>query len=386
MTTSEKALALLSSLHEWKFERGWKGTTGSDVRIDDVRQVFLRMPRPSGRGGDLPQRILSEYLQELAEAGHLKPSVKTDQERKAPLPLSVRLTPVRFVTRKIPPMPIWAGELAQIEDYWALARTTDRIRAAYEALNTRLHSGHRGMCIPQRERALQIFGLHPFFQHPDHPAEKLFDTLDAQPLFSDRERLLKLLNAFDVDPPLLSKDFRSRGLVKNHAGYHKPGKGSTLLVIENSTTYWSISHMLGHIGRIGHRIGHVAWGSGVTFQKSIGSLTARDRISDIVYFGDLDPSGLAFPARAERYVGRLRVRPAFELYDALLRLGTPSRSLPKEAWSTPERVDELVFWLDPRHHDQVRDLLLSGSRLAQEWVGFDHLSTTERWYADVRDT
>lgn len=383
MTTSEEALAFLSSLHEWKCERGWKGTTGSDMRIDDVRKVFLRMPRPPGRSGDLPNRILSDHLRELAESGHLKPSAKTDRERKAPLPLSVRLTPVRSVTREVPPMPIWASELAQIEDYWALPRTTDRIRAAYEALNTRLHSGRRGMRVPQRERALQIFGLHPFFQRPDHPAEKLFDTLNARPLFSDRERLLTLLNAFDVDPPLLSKDFRSRDLVKNHAGYHETGKGSTLLVIENSTTYWSISHMLGHID---HRIGHIAWGSGVTFQRSIGSLTAKDQISDIIYFGDLDPSGLAFPARAERYVGRLRVRPAFELYDALLRLGTPSRSLPKEAWSTPEEVHRLVSWLDPRHHEQARDLLLSGRRLAQEWVGFDHLSTTERWYADLRDT
>ncbi|MEU0919340.1 Wadjet anti-phage system protein JetD domain-containing protein [Streptomyces cyaneofuscatus] len=383
MTTSEEALAFLSGLHAWKFERGWKGTTGSDVRIDDVRQVFLRMPRPPGRSGDLPQRILADYLQELAEAGHLKPSAKTDRERKAPLPLSVRLTPVRSVTREISPMPVLVSELAPIEGYWFLPQTTDRIRAAYEALNTRLHSGHRGMRIPLRERALQIFGLHPFFQQPHHPAEKLFDTLDAKPLFSDRKRLLELLNAFDVDPPLLSKDFRSRDLVKNHAAYHEPGKGSTLLVIENSTTYWSISHMLGHID---HRIGHVAWGSGVTFQKSIGSLTARDRISDIVYFGDLDPSGLAFPARAERYVGGLRVRPAFELYDALLRLGTPSGSLPKEAGSTPERIDELVSWLDPLHHDQARALLLSGRRLAQEWVGFDHLSTTEHWYADVRDT
>lgn len=383
MTTSEEALAFLSSLHEWKFEHGWKGTTGPDVRIDDVREVFLRMPRPPGRTGEFPQRILSEYLSELAEGGYLKPSTKTDRERQMPLPLSVRLMPVRSKSTTIPPIPVLHSELADIADYWALARTTDRIRAAYEALNTWLHSGCRGMRIPLRERALQIFGTHPFFQQPKHPAEKIFDTLDAQPLFSDRKRLLKLVNAFDVDPPLLSKDFRSKGLVKNHSGYHEIGKGSTLLVIENSTTYWSISHMLGHIE---HRIGRVAWGSGVTFQKSIGSLTARDHVSEIVYFGDLDPSGLAFPARAERYVAHLRVRPAFELYDALLRIGTPSHSLPKEAGSTPDQVDRLVSWLDPRHHDQARDLLLGGRRLAQEWVGFDHLSTTERWYADVRDT
>lgn len=381
MTTNDGALELLSRLHEWKFEHGWRGKTESNIEIADVKAIFLRMPRPPGRSGELPNRILWEYLRELAEAGHIKPSPKTDRERRTPLPVSIRLKPVHSAVKNVPLMPPWTTELADIEEYWALARTTDRIRAAYEALNTWLHRGDRGMRIPLRERALQIFGYHPFFWQPDHPAEKLFDTLAAKPLFSDTKRLLDLINAFDVDPPLLSKDFSSRKLAKNLGGHHQLGEGHKLLVIENSTTYWSISHMLGHID---HRIGHVAWGSGGTFQRSIGSLTARDQITEIVYFGDLDPSGLAFPIRAGNYVRGLPVSPAVKLYDALLQLGRPSRCLPKEAWTSPEDVQELVAWLDPSHRDRVRDLLLSGERLAQEWVGFDHLSTTEHWYADVR--
>ncbi|WP_405951071.1 hypothetical protein OG588_37340 [Streptomyces prunicolor] len=381
MVTNEEALELLARLHDWKIENGWKGKSESTIEIADVKSIFLRMPRPLGRSGELPIRILSEYLGELAGAGHIKPSKKTDRERRTPLPVSIRLKPVYSVVKSIPAMPPWVTELADIEEYWALGRTTDRIRAAYEALNTWLHRGDRGMRIPLRERALQIFGQHPFFRQPDHPAEKLFDTLVAKPLFSDTKRLLDLINAFDVDPPLLSKDFSSTKLAKNLGGHHQLGEGHKLLVIENSTTYWSISHMLGHID---HRIGRVAWGSGGTFQRSIGSLTAQDQITEIVYFGDLDPSGLAFPIRAGNYVRGLPVRPAVELYDALLQLGSPSRCLPKEAWTTPEDVQRLVTWLDPSHHDRVRDLLLSGERLAQEWVGFDHLSTNRHWHGDVR--
>ncbi|MER8046561.1 Wadjet anti-phage system protein JetD domain-containing protein [Streptomyces sp. NPDC094032] len=378
---SEAALELLSRVHQKEFDCGWKGTTNRDVGIADVQEIYLRMPPPAGRGKELPNRILSDYLRQLADAGHLKLSEKTDGERRWALSLSIKLMPVRSVARTIPPMPLWQSRLARAEKHWGLPGTSGRIRAVYEALNTWLHRGRPGMRLPLRERALQIFGQHPFFQQPGHPAEKIFDTLKAGPIFSDREEVLKLLNAFDVDPPLLSKDFSSSRLDEESGGHHRLGKGRGLLVVENSTTYWSISHMLGHID---HRIGHVAWGVGAIFQKSIGSIVAEDRISDVVYFGDLDASGLRIPVRADGYVSGLKVRPAVELYDALLRLGTPGRCPPKEARMTPARAQELAAWLDPRHRDRVRDLMLRGERLAQEWVGFDHLSTNEDWYTDVR--
>jgi hypothetical protein len=326
---SEEALELLSRLHERQFDRGWRGTTGPDVQIADVQAVFLRMPSPPGRDKELPNRFLSEYLSELADAGHLTLSSRTDGERRIPLPRSIRLKPVRSAVRAIPPMPPLEREMAWVEEYWALPRTKDRIRAAYEALNGWLHRGYKGMRIPTCERALQIFGHHPFFHQPELPGEKVCSTLVAKPLFFDRQWLLEMINAFDVDPPLLSKDFSTAKLAEDSGGYHRLGKGRGrgLLVIENSTTYWSISHMLRHID---HRIGHVAWGSGVTFQRSIGSITSNDDVSDVVYFGDLDPSGLSFPIRADRYVPGLEVRPAVQLYDALLRLGTPGRCPPKE--------------------------------------------------------
>ncbi|MEU5793201.1 hypothetical protein ABZ800_06660 [Streptomyces sp. NPDC047813] len=378
---SDEALELLSLLHEQQLDSGWRGTTQRPVAIAEVKKIFYGLERSPANEKELPNRVLSGYLRQLADAAHIKPSSKTDGER-VPLPLSIRLAPIRSVGRHIPPMPPWHSKLAWAEEYWALPHTTDKIRAAYEALNTWLHRGHEGMRIPLRERALQVFGHHHYFQQPKHPAEKIFDTLKAKPLFSDRKRLLRLISAFEVDPPLLTKEFRSTQLEED-SGYHELGKGRVLLVVENSTTYWSISHMLRHID---HRIGHVAWGIGRTFQKSIGSITPKNQITDIVYFGDLDVSGLSIPLGAGLYApsGLPPIRPAVELYDALLRLGTPGRCPPKEAKVTPARAQELASWLHPRHRGPACALMLRGERLAQEWVSFDYLSTDERWYMDVR--
>ncbi|MFF4717012.1 Wadjet anti-phage system protein JetD domain-containing protein [Streptomyces eurythermus] len=380
-TPSDEALELLALLHEQQHASGWKGTTQRAVPIADVKKIFFRMPRIPNNGKELPNRALSDYLRQLSDAGHVKSSSRTDGER-VPLPLSIRLTPIRSAGKHIPPMPLWHSKLAWAEEYWALPHTTDKIRAAYEALNAWLHRGHEGMRVPLRERALKVFGHHRFFQQPKHPAEKVLDTLKAKPLFSDRTWLLRLINAFEVDPPLLTKEFRSTQLEED-SGYHRLGKGRTLLVVENSTTYWSISHALGHID---HRIGYVAWGIGRTFQKSIGSITPKSQITDIVYFGDLDVSGLSIPLGAGQHTraGLPPIRPATELYDALFRLGTPGRCPPKETNVTPARAQELASWLHPRHRGPACALMLRGERLAQEWVSFDHLSTDERWQADVR--
>ncbi|MEV5258132.1 hypothetical protein ACIA71_06550 [Streptomyces anulatus] len=381
---SEAALELLYGLREQALERGWSGTTERNVPIAEVREVFHRTVRLTGKEKELPNRIISTYLRELDGVDYIKASKKTDRER-VPLPWSIKLLPVRSAIKTTPPMPPWHSELAWVEEYWALPRTTAKIRAAYEALNVWLHSATASqiMPLPVRERALRVFGRHGYFRQPQHPAEKILDTLKARPLFSDSDTLLKLICAFRVDPPLLTKSFRSIHLEEG-SGYHPiPGKGRGLLIIENSTTYWSISHMLGHID---HRLGHVAWGIGHSFQASIGSITHKDQISDIVYFGDLDVSGLSIPIGAgRRNPSRLPpIRPAVELYDALFRLGTPGHCLPKEAKVSAAKAEELASWLHPRHRSQAVALMLRGERLAQEWVGLDYLSTDDRWCTDVR--
>lgn len=380
-TPSDQALELLSLLHEQAFEGGWPGTTKRTVRKADFEKAFHQVPRPHGRETDLPSRLLSGYLAELAIAKYITPSPKKDGE-KVPLPLSIRVEPVRSVARDIPPMPLWHSKLSWAERYWALPYTTPKIRAVYEALNAWLHRGHWGIRLPLRERAMKIFGNHHYFQQAKHPAEKVFDKLKAKPLFSDREGLLELIDAFHVDPPLLAKAFRSVQLEED-SGYHSFGTGRGLLIVENSTTYWSISHMLQHID---HRLGYVAWGIGNTFSASISSIDRRDGISDIVYFGDLDTSGLRIPLTAGRRApaGLPPIRPAAELYDALFRLGTPGRVMPKEAKVTAAEAQRLAGWLEPRHRQRAIDLMLRGERLAQEWVSLDHLSTDEHWYSDVR--
>ncbi|MFC8448383.1 Wadjet anti-phage system protein JetD domain-containing protein [Kitasatospora sp. NPDC057223] len=378
---SSRAADLLDRLRAHALGNGWQGTTQRRMPIADVLSAFKHLTVPPGREGDLPRRILSDHLSELAHAKQITFSAATDRER-TPLPLKVVLLPFRSTVRRIQPMPAWHSSLSWAEDYWAQPRTTDKIRAAYEALNSWLHRGQPGLRLPVRERALKIFGRHPYFQQPEHPAEKIFDRLKAKPLFSDYPELLIRINAFHVDPPLLTGAFDTVPLEED-SGYHRLGRGRGLLVIENSTTYWSISHMLQHID---HGLGYIAWGIGNTFPASIGSIGPRDEISHVVYFGDLDAAGLRIPISAlqRRLPGLPSVRPAVGLYDALLRHGHPGLVKPKEARISIAEAHRLAAWLHPRHRPQAVGLLLRGERLAQEWVSLDHLSTETHWYSDVR--
>lgn len=47
-----------------------------------------------------------------------------------------------------------------------------------------------------------------------------------------------------------------------------------------------------------------------------------------------------------------------------------------------DRAAELSSWL-PEEHRETTNLLVQGRRIAQEWVGYQHLSRTQRWHADL---
>ena len=73
--------------------------------------------------------------------------------------------------------------------------------------------------------------------------------------------------------------------------------------------------------------------------------------------------------------------PAERLYDALLALGRPA---PSRELSALERAREDLNWRDPAHRPAAERLLASGSRIAQEWVGLRHLTTSKDWHKDVQ--
>ncbi|MFC8717710.1 Wadjet anti-phage system protein JetD domain-containing protein [Kitasatospora sp. NPDC057198] len=378
----KQAAKLLEKLRARAAEAGWTGTRRTTLTAKDLLAAGREVSLPPELQRSYLRDLLMEYLEELkAHRKVIYSKSRTDKE-KSPLPLEVQLMPFRSTARTVPPEPVWHSAMSWASPYWGRHYTTPPIRAAYSAMNNWFLGAPTGLALPIRERALKIFGGDPFFQQAKHPGEKVFDDLKPKPMLSDPTQLMRLINAFQVDPPLLTRAFDTVPL-DEESGYHRTGPGRGLLVIENATTYWSVSHMLKHID---HGLGHVAWGIGNTFTASIGSLDRRDGISHVVYFGDLDATGLRIPLGALRR--RLpwldSIRPAVGLYDMLLRHGRPGKAMPKEARIAPAEARRITDWLAPQHRVRAEALLLRGERLAQEWVSLDHLSTETDWYADMR--
>jgi hypothetical protein len=189
---------------------------------------------------------------------------------------------------------------------------------------------------------------------------------------------MEVLRTFRVPPPLLSETV----LEGTDSGYRRVGPGDVLLVLENSTTWWSIVEALPDPSQ--HRVGHVAWGLGASFTRSVQSISKRHRITEIRYFGDLDLSGIRIPAQAAAVAcerGLPPVVPATRFYQALLALGRPA---PSREPSARERATPHMGWLNPEHCTAVAELLEAGARLAQEWVGLRYLTTSSEWHEDLR--
>ncbi|BAJ26713.1 hypothetical protein KSE_08760 [Kitasatospora setae KM-6054] len=373
---------MLEALRTRAAEAGWAGTRRTTLTTNDLLAAARKLSLPPELQRSYRRDPLMEYLEELKAHEKVVYSASRTDREKSSLPLRTHLMPFRSTVRIVPPEPVWHSFMSWASRYWGMHYTTPPIRAAYSAMNSWFLGGQSGLALPVRERALKIFGRDPFFQQAKHPGEKVFDDLKPKPMLSDPAELMPLINAFHVDPPLLTRAFDTVPL-DEESGYHRTGPGRGLLVIENATTYWSLSHMLKHID---HGIGHVAWGIGNTFTASVGSIGPQDGISHVVYFGDLDATGLRIPLGALRR--RLpwldSIRPAVGLYDMLLRHGHPGKAMPKEARITPAEARRITDWLAPQHRAKAEALLLRGERLAQEWVSLDYLSTETSWYADVR--
>jgi hypothetical protein len=373
--TDRLAAQLHTALVLWSVDKhNWSKTRPRQVDRMTVRHTFRSFNR--GRGWNPADDLLQECLDVLCGRGFLTPLKKTDRENWA-LPVAYWLNPVlcQVPQAKLVP-PQWHSALAAFEDYWQTATRAQQVR--YIAINRWRMSEPDTMEVPLRERALEIFGL--FGTESDFPEpEKALDNMKRGPLFGDAARLHEVLSTLDIPAPLLSK----RNLELQEVGqgfYQRIGKGDMLLVVENSATWWSIAAAR----PAEHNIGHIAWGLGRSFVSSVRSISEEHGISSVLYFGDLDRSGVEIPRAAAKVASNHRlpeVRPAVHLYADLLNVG---RSFPsKEAAVEPERAAELVSWLDSDHQEAAAKLLVDGRRIAQEWVGYRHLLLTNGWHADL---
>jgi len=322
------------------------------VMLEDLRRAFHRAAPDAVAAPDQRERLFSA-LDELARQGHLRfPAGPAAWDRGAepPLPRSVLLPGGDAVSVSGPGPAVrypWRPELA-------FAATLSLEERAFESL--RLVNGWLRDCpgphrtVPARERSLEVFG-----------DEKALDRIARTRLFGPGRLSYTLLSCEPLSPP-----FIWRGV----------GEGDALLAVENYDTFHSLCRVLAERDT---PVGAVAYGAGIAFARSVPHAAELGRpVRRILYFGDLDAPGLRIPLRAGRRAvrsGLPAVEPAARLYRLLLDRGRPApyRHRPGEA-----EVRSLVRWLPRDLRERTAGILLSGRRVAQEWVGLEVLSAQDR--------
>lgn len=158
--------------------------------------------------------------------------------------------------------------------------------------------------LPHRERALRIFG-----------DEKRLDRRTAQGGLFKGRITLKDLDCFYCPEPL---PFQCFSLDQSDTA------GKPLLVVENANTYWSCC-------KANHRLqtfAAVVYGKGSGIRScehacdGLLEIETQVAATGIVYFGDLDPTGITIPYQANQCRqarGLSPVRAADRLYLRLLR-------------------------------------------------------------------
>lgn len=197
------------------------------------------------------------------------------------------------------------------------------------------------MSVPLRERALEIFG-----------DEKFLDLrVRNNALFAGRLPL-SALSAFLVSPPL------------PHRKADAPGR--PVVIVENHHTYWS----LGEWNVKAKRYATVIYGAGnavSSTNRALDEVLREVRGTAILYFGDIDPEGIAIPLRIQSAeVGE--ICPAVELYQMALMHGRRRDGVRRLL----DDVSPLSRWL-PSLAPEIEAMWRNDQWIPQESVGTELL-------------
>jgi len=303
---------------------------------------------PATRMAGSRRQLLIDTLNELAKAQllDLPASASWDRSETPHLPRFIRLPATPDGTSATADQVVWHPALAWVPD----ARVPATHRANLIKINRWLHTNRSQLVVPSRERSIEIFG-----------SEKTLDRLLRTSVFGPDRLTLDLLRTQRAAPLFT---------------HHVVGSGTTLLIAENSDTFYSLGRVLevnpGPVGIVG-------WGSGGGFEASVLSLPRLPaEVQRVLYFGDLDLRGLQIPASADRTAraeGLPPVEPATSLYEALLDAGAPQ----KGSHVGPVAAENAAAWLPDHLRRRAVELLTGGFRIAQEHIGTRHLTEDQRW-------
>ncbi len=313
------------------------------VHLPELLEAAASVDRSAASAVGWRGRVLAA-LEDLRGVGVIEwPKASFDRSATPPLPMWVarpveprRPTPVQRA-------PVWRAELA-----WAADPGSDLSASEVNllaAVNDWLARGDRRL-VPVRERSLEVFG-----------DEKQLETLLLGRLFGPGRLTLDLLWAESCWPEVVES---------------VAGPGADWLIVENYTTYVSVS-------RAAQRVGYpdrVIWGSGNQIGTRLASLAlAGRRPSRAWYFGDVDTGGFKVARTAVTRAGELGLgglSPAWGLYRLALEHGTPRATDTARAGSRAQAW--IRSWLGDELGPVCADIAGSGQRVVQEHAGTAALS------------
>jgi hypothetical protein len=337
----------------WRLRRCLLSLDRADILLAEVWACMLGMAPELVSDPDRRQHLRDTIDELVAENWLTVPDdpAAYDHARDPPLPRMVQIIPSAQRARRVGAARgvSWRSELA-----WAATATlSEQQHNDLLHINAWLDLDQPRVIVPPRERSLQLFGAG---------REDRLSELARSELFGDDRLTWDVLACAPVPPPLV---------------WSSVGPGSWLLVVSGHETFASIRRTL--VEAPVTPIGLVAHGAGPYFASAVSFTGTLDRpVERILYYGNLDPDDLRTPRAASRQAvleGLPPVEPATVLYELLLRRGHPSATTPLPL--TEARA--LADWVPEPLRADVTGLLVSGLRLAQEWVGYETLLSEEIW-------
>lgn len=240
---------------------------------------------------------------------------------------------------------LWRPELT-------FARTVPQaLQEELRAVQDWLRSGGAAKpMVAVRERSVEIFG-----------DEKRIDRLLGTTAFKPGNLSLEMLRCYLPTFPVILRKLLDQTSPR------------PLLVVENHTTFDTMCRW----NTTSERYCAIAFGAGTAFVASASSLpnAASDlnRTARILYFGDIDPTGLWIPAKAADVTG-LSIVPDTGLYRAVLRNADTRRNLPLRAFAWDEAA---LGWLKEPERSRVAAHFTAGRRVAQELLTHADLEATD---------
>jgi len=308
------------------------------VILAELRQAWLSV-HPEQVQHPERDALMLEAISAYAEQGHLAlPAASSFEKLGHPrMPKFVTLVTgdQRTPTIDWAALP-WLPELG----FWPLLTNSEK-QVAFAINEWMRRPKVRVLSVPLRERALEIFG-----------DEKFLDLRVRNDAIFAGRLPLTTLKTFLVSPPL------------PHRKADAPGR--PVVIVENHHTYWS----LGEWNVKAKRYATVIYGAGYAVSstsRALGEVLREVRGTSVLYFGDLDPEGVAIPLRIQK-AGVGEICPNVELYQLALTHGRRRDGVRRVL----DDIPTLRRWL-PSLASEVEAMWMEGQWIPQEGVGTELL-------------